>query len=284
MNGRKNGENKIIYLNNKNKLIFISSENIPTLVNLFQEKQRKENERKYSSTGNVIFKSIVGCVGTFLGISLYYGTSKIDNSFLSKFLPVISGLITLTGSLAVFFIPEIINKKVDNFIKSVSGNAVAFDDNFNINSINNFKYQFSESINVGCCKIFKHENNYNGLVSVLESISPDTINRSKHNKFIKNKSIWIDDCYDPCFTDDNEGIILHSSQNECYGHEKEIKIHIYKQGNNDNKKSYAVENCLLLSSLDINHDVMKNTINEITFSKEITNFDESLVKEIITLE
>ena len=39
--------------------------------------------------------------------------------------------------------------------------------------------------------------NHNVLVSVLESINPDTINHSKHNEFIKNKSIWIDDCYDP---------------------------------------------------------------------------------------
>lgn len=278
------GENKIIYLSDGSKLIFISTENIPRLVSLFQEKLKKEKERKISLKKNIIIKSIVCCVGTALGVSLCYGTSRVSDKTLSIVLPIISGVLTVTGTLVAFFIPDFINRRINKFINSINGYAIARDDDFNFKYLNNYKYNFPQSTGIGYCEIYQHEKNYEGLVSVLESVSPDPLNRSKHSKYLKYKydSAWNEEKYDPCFTDDNEGIIVYSSHNECFGHSGEVKINIYKQGNGYKRNDFSIGNCMLISTLD--SDILTKIRDSTRFTKEIVNFDEKLIEEITILD
>jgi hypothetical protein len=103
------GENKIEILSNGNKLIYISTENLPNVISLFQEEVDRQENRKFSTIGNIIFKTIVASAGA----AVCYAASKIDNTGGA----VATGICAAILDVTAFFMPEYISSSSDYNLK-----------------------------------------------------------------------------------------------------------------------------------------------------------------------
>ena len=164
-------ENKIIYTNDNRKFIYISTENIPTVLKLLRNKIEKESKMRFSKSGNFIYKTLVAGAGAMLGVSSYLGASKIENKTASKVTAASLCAAIGAGTLAALFVPEYINSK----IPYIEGYAVT-----NASDLTGPK----------------------DLLTELERVIPDTEYRKKHNKVVKDES------FDARYSDLGQGIII----------------------------------------------------------------------------
>lgn len=228
------GENKIVYVDDNNeKYVFISTENIPKLVDLFQSKV----DKKFSTFGNCLYKSLVATTGVALGAAMCYGASKIEDEDISTIACTSLGVLAALGSLAAFFVPEYVNCTVSKYTDSVDGNNFVCWQGHNETCSRDFKSQNKEYKIDDVLKGFK------ALVCDLERISPDKRHRDKHNKEVRHEwmSSYDESYFDPCFSDNNEGIVI-----SVFKQSKKLCFSIWRQGTDGLKDNYTPEGFAVL--------------------------------------
>lgn len=229
------GENKIVYVvdDNNEKYVFISTENIPKLVDLFQSKL----DKKFLTFENFLYKSLITATGVTLGATLCYGASKIENQNISTRASISSGTLTTLGSLAAFFVPEYVNYTVSKYTNLVDGNNFVCWQGHDETYSRDFKSQNKEYKIDDVLKGFK------ALVCDLERISPDKRHRDKHNKEVRHEwmSSYDESYFDPCFSDNNEGIVIN-----VFKQSKKLCFSIWRQGTDRLEDDYTPEGFAVL--------------------------------------
>jgi hypothetical protein len=104
------GENKIETLSNGDKLIYISTESIPDVINLIQQEIDRQEGRKFSTLSNVLFKVIVAVAGG----AICCAASKIDNTGGAAAVSVS----TILLDIPAFFLPEYISSNSNYHIEN----------------------------------------------------------------------------------------------------------------------------------------------------------------------
>lgn len=271
------GEDKIVYVENGDKYIFVSTENIPKLVDLFQNKLNEQENKRFSLIGNCIYKSIVIGTGLAIGVAFCYSASKIENEDISKIVSASSGVLTTLGALAMFFVPEYINHKVNKFKNSVSGSDAIWQ---GLSMMRDYKFESQ----TGEYKIDNPPNDFKGLVHNLERISPAERHRVKHNKEINYD---FGTYFDPCFSDNNEGIIIMVTRrydqtfDKIGSHTGPLYFTIFRQSNRNLRHDYTSENFGMLSCTDQETiNLCANRTKLETREESIFKFDDELFNKI----
>ena len=235
----------------------------------------------------------------FGGAASYVGASRIKNKNISNTVAAsICSAIGL-GTLAAMFLPDLLSNSIDsdqkNLDKKVIDDEKSNEDNkwmdlvrgdvsLQCSTVDVTIYDFGEEI--GTRFLASYLPGYKGLISRLEATSPDPKHRAKHNKLIgdspgpgekDNRN------FDPCFTDNDEGIVLRSNDFQGSDFEKNTQgIHIFinRQGKySDNREESYKNGCLVLQGYEYNKD-LKVESEELSDDKK---FEDTVNKFIDTI-
>lgn len=269
------GEDKIVYVENGDKYIFVSTENIPKLVDLFQRKLDEQESKKFSPTGNCVYKLMVAGIGFAIGSAFCRSASNIEDEDISKIAFISSTVLTTLGTLAAFFVPEYVNHKVNKFKGLVKESSASWQGKFT-------GYEKFES-QIGTYEITNSPSGFEGLVYNLERISPAERHRIKHNKEIKYP---FSTYFDPCFSDNDEGIIIfatriHNAFDENNKPDDPLCFKISRQSSNRLKDDYTREKFGVLDyAKQCDIDVLTNRTRLQTRAEHIYRFDDELFNKI----
>lgn len=344
------GENKIVSVRSNDSKecyyhLYVESEKIPRLVELFKarlpkgwkraksaldekidktlgrgkyavkqkpeelekEPDNSEDKEKFYQTG--VYKAIVGVSGLALAAASYAGASRIKNKNTSNTVAAsICSAIGL-GTLAAMFLPDFLSsnsndsdqKKPEKKFKQIVDNNKSNEDNKWITSVrikNDIYFQGGNydiyNFKGGRYCAYKYDDDYDGLISSLETVSPDLNHRKRHNKlvhpFYPDEPIGrLEERYlkfSPCFSDNDEGIILCikiDSHDDNYGgiwRSAEIE----RQGKEKLDYDMTKEGYLVLSpnsGLNYHLDKVKIDTKKISSSNEFDNIVNKLIDKMV---
>ena len=282
------GENKIVYTDDGGRHIYVSTENIPRLIELLQSRWDKEKSRTFSHVGNGIYKALVACAGVGLGVLLYNASQEIDDETVSTVCSISSCVATAVGTIATMLIPEYMKKRFDKFKSSIQADTTTASYEYANKRYQELGYNF-EHINKSLAPIKYRKFYFEGLIMALEAVCPLKKYRDKHNKEVKGPYDMFSS-FDPWFTDLDEGIVI-SDINASYRMEKlkakgcnyvAPEYEIYRQGQpiyGKFKDNCIKDNCLVVLDSVENSDY--HELSHVSKTVPIQEFNDKLVDIIL---